>query len=249
MLWEIIGFSSEDPPPPDNIAPLPHIPQHNDGPDKQYTRSAFVPAVSAQCPLQYDRRMQFHTPDCREYFFIRFQLYHQPNDHPILTCSNIEGDIFFWDLERIRAYNIFMTNLHDPLRDRRKRIQVPRWLLKHNQGNGNGKALCASSSKAVSDISSRSSQVTTDENVKEYVYDQSGLDPKLLQSWKSMYAVQDRDHPLEPHRKQETKMKGGRPFVGRQATWSPGGEWCVVAGSLNLAIVLRRWSKKTDLQP
>ena len=31
-------------------------------------------------------------------------------------------------------------------------------------------------------------------------------------------------------------------FLGRQIAWSPGGEWCVVVGSMNCVAVLQRWS-------
>ena len=78
-------------------------------------------------------------------------------------------------------------------------------------------------------------------------------DPRLLAEWDSMYVVSDRDHALEAHNRIEVSVKdteGPRksklwaaPFVGRQATWSPGGEWCVVAGSLNVVFVLRRWGR------
>lgn len=234
ILWQILGFSSDDPPPPHDIAPLPHIPQPNDYGASQFTRSAFVPTVSPQCPLQYDRRLQFHTPKCDEYFFLRFELHFQPNQHPILTFCNRTGEIFFWDLERVKAYDDVVGTLRDPDRDRSKPVRLPHWLGRLRPGV-NSKSRMTSVSRG-----SQGSQTPEVEDRRD-VYDIADLNPKDVAEWDSKYKASDRDHALEPHHKIEVRSKGRIPFLGRQAAWSPGGEWCAVAGSGNVVHMLRRW--------
>ncbi|CAI6095476.1 unnamed protein product [Clonostachys chloroleuca] len=254
VLWEILGFSSEDPPPEESIAPLPQIPRPHDHPATQFTRSAFVPTVSAECPLQYDRRMQFHTPKCGEMFFLRFQLHLQPDQHPILVFANPAGEIFMWDLERIRAYNDLMARINDPNRSKNEPVRLPKWLGRLRAPN-NGKPV--SSGKG----SQRGSQ-TPEIDSNRIVYDISDINPRNITDWQARYSVTDRDHALEPHSRTEVDIRGGDfnsgkgqkggprryrvvkdPLVGRQASWSPGGEWCVVVGSQNMILVLRRWKK------
>jgi len=231
ILWQILGFSSEDPPPPHDIAPLPHIPQPNDYGASQFTRSAFVPTVSPQYPLQYDRRLQFHTPKCDSYFFLRFELYFQPGHHPILAFSNPANQIFFWDLERVRAYDDVMGKLRDPDRDKSKPVRLPNWLGRLRPGV-NSKSRMTSASRG-----SQGGSQTPEVDDRRNVYDIEDLNPKDVAEWDSKYKARDRDHALEPHR----KIDVGTKFIGRQPSWSPGGEWCVVAGSGNKVHMLRRW--------
>lgn len=237
ILWEILGFSSKDPPPPHDIAPLPHIPQPNDYGASQFTRSAFVPTVSPQCQLQYDRRIQFHTPKCDEYFFLRFELHFQPGQHPILTFCNRTGEIFFWDLERVKAYDDVMSALRDPDRDRIKPVRLPNWLGRLKPV-GNDKSRMGSVGRG-----SQAGSQTPEVEDRRNVYDIGDLNPKDVAEWDSKYNVRSRDHALEPHHKIEVRSKARIPFLGRQAAWSPGGEWCIVAGSGNVVHMLRRWGK------
>ncbi|KAF4125298.1 polycomb protein EED [Geosmithia morbida] len=236
ILWEIVGFSSQDPIPSHDVAPLPQIPQPNDYGASQFTRSAFIPATSPRFPLQYDRRLQFHTPRCDEYFFLRFELYFQPGQHPILTFCNRTGEIFFWDLERVREYGNIMNALRSPSRDMTKPIRLPSWIGRIRP-RVNSKPRGASVGKG-----SRASSQTPEVEDRRNVYDIADLDPKDVADWNAKYGVMDRDHALEPHYKVEVKFKKNTPFLGRQASWSPGGEWCTVAGSGNAVHMLKRWS-------
>lgn len=252
VLWEILGFSSQDPPPPTEIAPLPRIPRPNDQDATQFTRSAFVPIVSPQCPLQYDRRMQFHTPKCDEFFFMRFQLFHQAGQHPVLAFANPAGEIFFWDLERINAYADTMDDLQEPCRDKDKPVSLPRWLSRPRI-NGPGRAKATAGKVAQSATAQAGTAGTQSFSNGRSVHSVKDLDPKLVAEWDSMYAIRDRDHALEAHHRIEVSVKDNEgprrsklwaaPFVGRDVTWSPDGEWCVVAGSLNVVFVLRRWGR------
>lgn len=248
VLWEILGFSSQDPPPPTEIAPLPRIPRPNDQDASQFTRSAFVPIVSPQCPLQYDRRMQFHTPKCDEFFFVRFQLFHQAPQHPVLAFANPAGEIFFWDFARFGVYGDVMSRLQDPALDTEKGVALPPWLSRPPRTSGPG----GKPKGTGVGVGGGGGRVAQGEN-RTVAHSLKDLDPKLVAEWDSMYGIRDRDHALEAHHRIEVSVKdtdGPRrsrlwaaPFVGRQATWSPGGEWCVVAGSLNVVFVLRRWGK------
>lgn len=237
ILWQIMGFSSKDPSPEHDIAPLPQIPQPNDFGATQFTRSAFVPVTTPECPLQYDRRLQFHTPRCDEYFFLRFELYFQPDQHPILTFCNRTGEIFFWDLERIKVFDDIMSDLNDPERSKARPVRLPNWL-----GRLRSNPVSKSRTTSVSKGSQAQSQTPEVED-KRAVYDIADLNTKDVADWEAKYGLIDRDHALEPHHKVEVHFKKLTPFLGRQAAWSPGGEWCVVAGSGNVVHMLRRWRR------
>lgn len=236
ILWQILGFSSDDPPPSHDIAPLPHIPQPNDFGASQFTRSAFVPNVSSECPFQYIRSIQFHTPRCDEYFFLRFELHFQPDQHPVLTFCNRTGEIFFWDLARLKAYEKIMADLKDPNRDRNRGVRIPQWF---------GRLRSGANSKSRTTSVGKGSQAGSTPEVedKRLVYDIADLNPKDVKEWEAKYHVKDRDSALEPHHKIEVQFRKRTPFLGRQAAWSPAGDWCVVAGSGNVVHVLRRWTK------
>ncbi len=236
ILWQILGFSSKDPPPSHNIAPLPQIPQPNDHGASQFTRSAFMPSVSQDCQLQYDRRIQFHTPKCDEYFFLRFELHFQPDQHPILTFCNRTGEIFFWDLERLRAYDSIMKDLKDPNRSKLKPVRLPKWLGRLRAATTNSKSRTTSVGKGT-----QSASQTPEVEDRRNIYDIGDLSAKDLADWDAKYSMLDRNHALEPHHKIEVQFKKRVPFLGRQAAWSPGGEWCIVAGSGNVVHMLRRW--------
>ena len=139
-----------------------------------------------------------------------------------------------------------MEQLQDVHRDRDKPVDLPKWLSR-TRTNGAGKSKAAANGKTTQPTA----QPHTEDS--RVVKDLQTLDPKVVAEWDSMYAVRDRDHALEAHTKTEVNVKDhdgpkrsrqwAAPFVGRQATWSPGGEWCVVAGSLNVVFILRRWAK------
>jgi polycomb protein EED len=240
VLWEILGFSSTNPPP--SRAPLPQIPQPNDHGPGQFTRSAFLPSTSPDYQLQYERLLQLHTPRCKEMFFMRFQLHHQPNQNPVLCFCNKVGEIFFWDFERVRAYGDILKTL----KDQSSPVRLPRWLGRLGvpstaRSQGLGSRLGSMESSQTPEIDSTRNITSLDE-----------VNPKVLSDWNSMYSDRDGSLSLEPHHKIDqfrapTKKPGRKAakaeIVGRQVAWSPGGEWCVVAGSSNLVQVLRRWNR------
>jgi polycomb protein EED len=220
-MWEIMGFSSEDEPDP-NIAPLPatHRPGNKD--PSQFTRSAFVPRVTPECPTQYERRMQFSTPKVNEFFYTFFELHHQPDQHPILTFCNPAGNIYFWNLQRIVEYDGISTRVRKS-KKRKEARYLPRWL---RPDTGNPAA----------------------DREASYSY------KEFAEAWDDRYTMVDGQHALEPHatvtvpRSRSGNNKLEPDFFGRQISWSPNGQWCVVAGSLNRIVMLRRWHN-TRQQP
>ena len=235
-LWRIEGFSSANPPPPQSMAPTAQttLPTNYDEASR-LTRSAFVPTMSPQCPSQYTMLLQFHTPNCGPQFFMRFKLHFVPDQHPVLAFCNAGGNVFFWDFERLLAYREFMEMLKDPNRDRSKPVPHPSWMrlvkgrppkTDSNKGRNAG---------ADKDIPSafRADAIRLSEEIGDY-------NAETLETWASRYSQEDPHEPLKAHKTESSSAN----FVGRQAAWSPGGEWCVVVGSSNQALILQRWANK-----
>ena len=65
--------------------------------------------------------------------------------------------------------------------------------------------------------------------------------PETLEAWKSKYDTTHVEDAIKAHSTSKITVKD---FVGRQVAWSDAGDWCVVVGSKNLAIILQRWDKK-----
>ncbi|KAF9770408.1 hypothetical protein IL306_012062 [Fusarium sp. DS 682] len=235
-LWRIEGFSSANPPPPQSMAPTAQttVPTNYEEASR-LTRSAFVPTMSPQCPSQYTMLLQFHTPNCGPQFFMRFKLHFVPDQHPVLAFCNAAGNVFFWDFERLLAYREFMEVLKDPNRDRSKPLPHPGWMrpvkgrppkTDSNKGRAGG---------ADKDTPSafRADAVRLSEEIGDYNAD-------TLETWASRYSQEDPHEPLKAHKTESSSAN----FVGRQAAWSPGGEWCIVVGSSNQALILQRWANK-----
>lgn len=235
-LWRIEGFSSDGPPPAQSIAPTPQniVPTNYDEAGR-LTRSAFVPTISPQCPAQYTRVLDFHTPNCGPQFFMRFKLHFVPGQHPVLAFCNAGGNIFFWDFKRLTVYSDFMKALrnHDPAKGIPPR---PSWLrpLQHRQkGEGTGKPRSAAVEKGSPALGLADEMPKMTEDIKEF-------NAETMESWTSKYSLEDAHEPLRAHKTESSSAN----FVGRQAAWSPGGEWCVIVGSSNTALILQRWAKR-----
>ncbi|KAM5348489.1 hypothetical protein ACJ41O_008313 [Fusarium nematophilum] len=178
--------------------------------------------------------LQFHTPNCGPQFFMRFKLHFVPGQHPVLAFCNAGGNVFFWDFERLIAYREFMDALRDPGRDKSKPLPHPTWMRpvtrrqktdgnKSRHGNADKDALLASQPETP--------KLT--EEIGEY-------NAETLETWASRYSQEDPHEPLKAHKTESSSAN----FVGRQAAWSPGGEWCIVVGSANFALILQRWAHK-----
>jgi polycomb protein EED len=236
VLWRIEGFACDGPPPSQSIAPTPQSVTPTSFEPGRLTRSAFVPAITPQCPAQYTRLLEFHTPNCGPQFFMRFKLHFVPNQNPVLAFCNAAGNIFFWDFERLTAYREFMLAHRDPDKKEKGKLRLPPWLKpvipRHRGDKVRGSATAEKGSPSSNKGSFTESSRANDESV-EFTAD-------TLESWSSRYNMEDPHEPLRAHKTESSSAN----FVGRQAAWSPGGEWCVVVGSSNTTLVLQRWNKK-----
>ncbi|KAI1437983.1 WD domain-containing protein [Xylaria sp. CBS 124048] len=232
VLWRIEGFSSRDPPPAVTEAPTTSDPE-------RLTRSAFAPSTASSYPPQYTRILQFYTPNCGHQFYLRFKLYQNKARHPVLAFGNAHSTIFFWDLARLIGYHDFVSDINDPARDILQPVHRPGWLVPvpHRQkGEALGKVKDAASDRS-SEFSGRTGSIDAETHLDTNVdYGQETLD-----SWDGKYDLTRVEEPIKPHASSNVTAKD---FVGRQVAWSAHGDWCVVVGSKNLAIVLQRWQKK-----
>ncbi|OAA80822.1 WD40/YVTN repeat-like-containing domain protein [Akanthomyces lecanii RCEF 1005] len=262
VLWRIEGFSSEGPPPPQSAAPTAQtvVPTSLDD-QSRLTRSYFAPAATPECPSQYTRLLELHTPNCGPQFFMRFGLHHVPGQNPVLAFCNAGGNILFWDLRRLGVYHDVMLDLRDPERDRSRPAPRPTWLKPiiprqradmygHVKGRKEKQQqqphVAVSVSTRQSSTSSRGGSAQglaggvgaggggegAEDTACEFSAD-------TLDSWAAKYSTEDPHEPVKAHRTESSTST----FVGRQAAWSPGGEWCVVVGSSNTTLVLQRWAK------
>lgn len=230
VLWKIEGFSSQDPPPPQSMAPTTINPAN-------LTRSAFSPGVSAECPAPYTRLIEFQTLGCGPQFFMRFKLHFVPDQHPILAFCNANGKIYFWDFEQITGFHDYVNAVKRPKRDGEEAVPKPSWLpaITH-RANTNGKAAPTVREKKAADKAHRTELEQIPELRAQY-------NQETLQTWDGKFTVGNPQVPLKPHKIENC---GASTFVGRQVAWSPGGEWCVVVGSSNFALVFQRWVPKKD---
>ncbi|KAI0132708.1 WD domain-containing protein [Xylariales sp. AK1849] len=228
VLWRIEGFSSHDPPPQASNAPTTSD-------TERLTRSAFAPATASACPPQYTRMIQFHTPGSGHQFYMRFKLFQDKEKHPVLAFGNAHSTIFFWDLARLTGYHTFMNDINDPERDRP--IHRPGWLqpIVHRQkGDAVSKLRDAEDKDSVA-----SGRTGSDVEVQADI--SSRYSQETVEDWESKYDMTRVDEAIKAHSKSTITIKD---FIGRQVAWSPEGDWCVVVGSKNLAVIMNRWQKK-----
>lgn len=220
MLWRIEGFCSTD-----DVRSMVAPTGYED--HKCFTRSAFVPSFSAESTSQYTRLLEFHTPRCGPQFFMRFSLFHVPNKNPVLAFCNTIGHIFFWDFKRLEVYHELMTHIRDPDRDKSQPIQLPNWLrpiIPRQRADATG--------RVKNKMLNRDAMIMAQTEMGQF-------SAETLESWEARYSISSPDEPLKAHRTESSSTS----VVGRQAAWSPGGEWCVVVGSSNTTLILQRWAK------
>jgi polycomb protein EED len=228
-LWRIEGFSSKDDPPPPEAAPTTIDPT-------LLTRSAFVKrsADDDNPPQLYTRLASYYTPGCGPQFFMRFRVHQAPGQNPVLAFCNAAGKIFFWDFARITGYHEYTRALLNP--DADAEPPRPSWLAPIvHRGRGDGKPRTEPTVRERK--AAEKSQLTDSELIPALT---QRFSKETLQSWDGKYNPGDPHTPLHAHK---TEIIGISTFVGRQAAWSPGGEWCVVVGSINIVLVLQRWPR------
>lgn len=180
--------------------------------------------------------IQFHTPGSGHQFYMRFKLYHNVDKHPVLAFGNAHSTIFFWDLARLEGYHEFMMKLDDP--ERNAPIQRPSWLQPVVP-----RQKVDTVTKLQRDAEDRDSVVSgrTGSDVDPAINSSRHYSEETLESWHNKYDLTRVDHPVRAHSQSAITIKD---FIGRQVAWSPLGDWCVVVGSKNLAVILARWQNK-----
>lgn len=262
VMWRIEGFSSADPPPAVEDAPTTYNPS-------RLTRSAFAPAYTPSNPRQFTRLMSFLTPGCGPQFFMRFRLFRVPGRHPVLAFCNAAGKILFWDLERLVRYHDFKKELgraaavdaeraaaqlaadpRGPVPSPPPPPQRPSFLLtvqkRGPRGGGEyapravatAKGYASDRDSAGSDAGARDTSEGQGQGADAAGIAFAAYTQETIASWTGKYGTANAHEPLKAHR---VETVGASSFVGRQVAWSPGGEWCVVVGSSNCALVLQRW--------
>ncbi|KAK9771284.1 hypothetical protein SCAR479_12017 [Seiridium cardinale] len=228
VLWRIEGFSSRDAPPTPSSAPTTSD-------TERLTRSAFVPTTASAAP-QYTRMIQFHTPGSGHQFYMRFKLYHNEHKHPVLAFCNAHSTILFWDLARLTGFHEFHTSLNTPGRD--THAQRPSWLqpvIPRQKADAVSKLRDNAEDRDSLASGRTGSDVDPTSSLSNH-YNQ-----ETLESWHNKYDVTRVDEAIRAHSQSAITIKD---FIGRQVAWSPLGDWCVVVGSKNLAVILARWQRK-----
>ncbi|KAK0671106.1 WD40-repeat-containing domain protein [Cercophora samala] len=243
VMWRIEGFSSDDPVPNPLDAPTPTD-------MAKQTRSYFNPIPSKARPAMYTRLAQFHTPDCGVQFYMRFRMYHVQGKHSILAFANAKSKTMFWDFSRFEAYREFMEEL-EQARSTGAVVQKPSWLLVKRAKAKKGVVAAAAVHQDAA-ASLRAAAGGDKESMVSASPDPDGgsgavpagtlgnYNQDTLDNWKEMYDLSNPVGLIRPHKVQGVDGS----FVGRQVGWSPGGEWCVVVGNKNRALVYQRGARE-----
>lgn len=177
---------------------------------------------------------------------MRFKLHHVPGQNPVLAFCNANGKIFFWDFARITGYHDWIRAVARAAKKKKEEDggnvsfpKRPAWLapiVHRNRGagvaDGKSKAGPTVREKKAADRATLTDAELIDELAEQY-------NRETLQSWDGKYNTGDPHTPLRAHKVETIGVMG---FVGRQVAWSPSGEWCVIVGSINLALILQRWA-------
>jgi polycomb protein EED len=146
---------------------------------------------------------------------MRFSLFHELGQHPILVAGNEKSKAFFWDLQRLEESGTGEDAFpHEPAKS--LLLGLPRHVRE------------ASSSSAGSSAISTASGTTKSKRkkIKEQYRDQGIASP-----FRSIRA----------HKNIEVPKYAAFPF--RQFAWSRDGQWCVGVGDNGLINVFNRWEK------
>jgi polycomb protein EED len=211
ILWKIDGFSS------DNVE-IPNAPVPTSSAITSRT-PVTVPANSTSSTRsawggRFQRLLQFELPTTDQ-FYMRFSVFHELGQHPILAAGNEKSKAFFWDLERLE--NSGTGEIRNEI-DK----SIPLGLPQHvREGSASSNA-----SSAVS-VGSGTTTKTKRKKTKEQ--------PRVDRG------IADPFHSIKAHKIIEIPKY--LPFPFRQFGWSRDGQWCVGVGDHGSIIVFHRWEK------
>ncbi|KAK3324226.1 WD40-repeat-containing domain protein [Cercophora scortea] len=228
VLWRIEGFHSDDPPLLPSQAPTTYD-------TSKQTRSAFTPTLSPSRPAHFTRLLQFYTPDCASQFYMRFKVFHAPDKHPILAFCNAKSKTMFWDIARFGAYDHYLAGLRAATKPGGPPPPVkPTWLTVKRKKKDNVSTLRNLAEGDKDSLVSASPDPET-------MFTLGGFTQDTLAEWANLYDASNSHGILNPHKM--VPIDGTANFVGRQVAWSPEGDWCVVVGNHNRALIYQRWPK------
>lgn len=211
ILWKIDNFASaavqipDAPVPTSNVvtSKIPVIVPANSAPN---THSAWGG--------RFQRLLQFELLDT-SLIYMRFSLFHELGQHPILVAGNEKSKAFFWDLQRLEEVGIGENGTqHECAKG--VLLGLPRHV---REGT--------SSSAGSSAISTASGTTKTKRKKAKEPYH----DPGIANPFRSIRA----------HETIEIPKYAAFPF--RQFSWSRDGQWCVGVGDSGLINVFHRWEK------
>jgi polycomb protein EED len=173
---------------------------------------------------------------------MRFSMFHAAGKHPVLAFCNARSNVYFWDMARLTSYHEFMAAIQDPNRDKSTPVPRPPWLqpIQHRTG--------AATVSRLRDASDKDSMVSgTASPDPDSVAGLNGqYSAETIAGWESKYGLNEPHEIVKPHKIEKFSTT---TLVGRQVAWSPEGEWCVIVGSKNVAVIFQRWAKDKVPQP
>jgi len=197
---------------------------------------------------------------------MRFRMFHAPDKHPILAFCNAKSRTMFWDLARLPVWAQYMSDLQDAQASRDPQaaaaaIEQPGWIpvkkqksaAANNRLNSVAAAIAAADKESMVSASpdpdggtgtatpaptTAPTAATTHPAVSL-----GGISQKQFNDWNEMYDMTNSHGFLKSQKHYTVEDKAHSQFVGRQVGWSPEGDWCVVVGNSNRAMIFQRWVK------
>jgi polycomb protein EED len=210
IMWKIDGFSSDNA----NV-PNPPIPTSNairsDTPVKIPANSTSGTRSAWGGRLQ--RLLQFDLPDST-FMYMRFSIFHELGQHPILVAGNVKSKAFFWDLQRLEDAG---TGDDGTQANKSDLLGLPRHVREGTNSSDGSSAI---------NVASGMTKGKKRKKVKVPTPDHGIADPFMS---------------IKAHKIVEVPKYLAFPF--RQFGWSRDGQWCVGVGDSGLINVFHRWEK------
>lgn len=248
VLWTITGFSSKEPPPGQDTAPVTEtFRDTRSGFLRMLQKDTFSNRLSDQDgevpPFQRLLSFSLENPD-RDPFYMRFSLLrpspNYPHLHPMIAMMNVKTKLLVWDFTRLRiGHDGRFEEESERLRPKKPKSGGRKYLLAHNRGHNDSTNGVMSPSLSRDDSGrERSDSLMTDTNPSSSLPSEgpsttstsiTGYGPVPMPPMSRKYDISDPFKKLDPHHVVRVP-KFPAQIVGRQATWSPDGRWLVVVG-------------------
>ena len=218
LLWKIDGFNSNASPP--TSFPIP---------PSQAVRSdkpVFVPASQESGTRsawggRFQLLLQFDLPDS-DPWYIRFNLFHEFDRHPVLAAGAGNSKIYFWDLQKLEDAAVLEED---------SVLGKMRGLLSAANADSNARA-------------STNSDVTT-----STASGKVGKSRKASKAKSNNTTVTSIGDPFRSIKAHKMIKIPNHDFCFRQVNWSRGGDWCVGCGGDGVIAVFRRWENGIPGEP